>query len=102
MRGMSAALQLKQQLLDGYELTADLAVNEPSLDGVRRAVNTPLRLSVDVGPRPTQRLGPLLYRVGVHGVLAPASAEGSSGAHVLAAHAQVGGLECGVPVLFAL
>jgi len=93
-RGMSAALQLKQQLLDGYDLTADLAVNEPSLDGVHRAVNTPLRLSVDVAPRPTQRLGPLLYRVGVHGVLAPATVDsaggagGSSSSHILAAHMQ--------------
>jgi hypothetical protein len=93
-RGMSAALQLKQQLVDGYELTADLAVNEPSLDGVRRAVNTPLRLSVDVGPRPTQRLGPLLYRVGAHGVLAPATVDSDGaaverrGSHVLAAHMQ--------------
>lgn len=94
-RGMCAAMQLKQQLLDGYELTADLAINEPSLDGVRSAVNTPLRLSVDVAPKPTQRLGPLLYRFGAHGVLAPASAGGGGSAagssrstHVLAAHAQ--------------
>jgi hypothetical protein len=91
--GVSAALQLKQQLVDGYELTAHLALNEPSLDGVRPSVNTPLRLSVDVGPRPTQRLGPLLYRVGAHGVLAPATVDGSGGgggggASVLAAHMQ--------------
>ncbi|GBF99702.1 hypothetical protein Rsub_12414 [Raphidocelis subcapitata] len=92
--GMSAALQLRQALLDGYELTADLAVNEPMLDGVRPATNTPLRLSIDVAPRPTQRLGPLLYRVGAHGVLAPSTAEGAGGGaggrtpHVLAAHMQ--------------
>ncbi|KIY96659.1 hypothetical protein MNEG_11303 [Monoraphidium neglectum] len=91
--GPWAALQLKQQLLDGYELTADLALNEPSLDGVRASINTPLRLSVDVGPRPGLAPGPLMYRVGAHGVLAPAAAEAAGGgggraAHVLAAHAQ--------------
>lgn len=97
-RGASAALQLKQQLLDGYELTADLAVNEPSLDGVRSSVNTPLRLCVDVAPRPTQGLAPVLYRVGLHGVLAPEAAEGGRGAHVLAAHMQVRRAQGALPV----
>ncbi|KAI8475001.1 MAG: hypothetical protein J3K34DRAFT_456450 [Monoraphidium minutum] len=91
--GPWAALQLKQALVEsGYELTADLALNEPSLDGVRPAAATPLRLALDVGPRPGAGAGPLLYRAGAHGVLAPEAAGGGGGGgrgpHVLAAHAQ--------------
>ena len=90
---ISSLLQLRQRLPDGYELAADLAVNEPAVDGVRAAVVTPLRLSVDVAPRPTQRARPLLYRFGAHGALAPSAVDSAGGAApgshpVLAAHVQ--------------
>lgn len=60
-------MELKQQL-EGLELTANLAVNEPCVDSVRRYTVTPLRLSVDVTPRvPRNRW--LLYRIGMHGAM---------------------------------
>ncbi|WIA21737.1 hypothetical protein OEZ85_000902 [Tetradesmus obliquus] len=80
-RNSSLAMQLKQQL-EGLDLTADLAVNEPSVEGVRRYATTPLRLAVDLAPSSSSRHGSsssssssrlkgLLFRVGLHGVVAP-------------------------------
>jgi hypothetical protein len=74
----SLSMQLKQQL-EGLDLTADLALNEPSVEGVRRYATTPLRLAVDLAPSSSSsrhggsssRLKGLLFRVGLHGVVAP-------------------------------
>jgi hypothetical protein len=112
VQGNSLKLQLKQDL-QGLDLTADLAMNEMSVDGVTRYAVTPLRLALDVAPSrsSTKRLKPregsssssssgsaaassgssdaavgsgsgsgsswlqgVLFRVGVHGVVAPAEA----------------------------
>jgi hypothetical protein len=99
----SLSMQLKQQL-EGLDLTADLAVNEPSVEGVRRYATTPLRLAVDLGPSSSSKHGSssssklkgLLFRVGLHGVVAPV--EGSSASdsqpqrqqqqHALSVHCQ--------------
>jgi hypothetical protein len=74
----SLSMQLKQQL-EGLDVTADLALNEPSVEGVRRYATTPLRLAVDLAPSSSSRhssssssrLKGLLFRVGLHGVVAP-------------------------------
>jgi hypothetical protein len=73
------AVQLRHKL-EGLDLTADLAVNELAVDGVRRYSSTPLRMSVDLAP-PSKRLQGLMYRIGLQGVLAPRQLVGrSSGA----------------------
>jgi hypothetical protein len=78
-QGGSLMLQLKQQL-EWLDLTADLAVNEPSVEGVRRYSRTPLRLAVDLAPNSSStmrrmknsgKLKGLLFRVGLHGAVAP-------------------------------
>jgi hypothetical protein len=111
VQGNSLKLQLKQQL-EGLDLTADLAINEMCVDGVTRYATTPLRLAVDIAPsssstkrlklqqdstgsstgstdaatgsgRGSSWLQGVLFRVGLHGVVAPcgeaaAAAAGSS------------------------
>eukprot|EP00879_Flechtneria_rotunda_P008163 GHRR01008551.1.p1 GENE.GHRR01008551.1~~GHRR01008551.1.p1 ORF type:complete len:366 (+),score=190.80 GHRR01008551.1:764-1861(+) len=76
----SLSMQLKQQL-EGLDLTADIAVNDPSVESVRNYCITPLRVAVDLAPsgngsvfrvkRGRGVMQGLLYRVGLHGVVAP-------------------------------
>jgi hypothetical protein len=74
------AVQLRHKL-EGLDLTADLAVNELAVDGVRRYSSTPLRMSVDLAP-PSKRLQGLMYRIGLQGVLVPRQLPGGPSAAV--------------------
>lgn len=103
-QGGSLSLQLKQKL-EGLDLTADLAINEPAVEGVSRYCAAPLRLALDLAPgsggsgsgllgggggsRASRRLNGLLFRVGLHGAVAPVEGEqGQQQAHALAVHCQ--------------